>query len=75
MLLSQVSNKVRALNYSKHPNGDDDSDDDGDDDVGKKGVTINLSKYPKICSLITPPSYRSLKKGGLSLNGQQILLR
>ena len=72
MLLSQVSNKVRALNYSKHPNGDDDSDDDGDDDVGKKGVTINLSKHPKIPKI---SSSRSLKKGGLSLNGQQILLR
>ena len=72
MLLSQVSNKVRALNYSKHPNGDDDSDDDGDDNVGKKGVTINLSKHPKIPKI---SSSRSLKKGGLSLNGQQILLR
>ena len=72
MLLSQVSNKVRALNYSKHPNGDGDSDDDGDDNVGKKGVTINLSKHPNIPKI---SSSRSLKKGGLSLNGQQILLR
>ena len=49
-----------------------DSDDDGDDNVGKKGVTINLSKHPKIPKI---SSSRSLKKGGLSLNGQQILLR